>query len=153
MKYYRVIIVSTLFLLLTACHSTHRHDHGYHHQHDHGYRNGPPPHAPAHGYRHKHHGHDLVYDSRLGVYIVVGIPEHYYFDGHYYRYNQDHWYISKDLDRGWKSYREKDLPRKFAEGHKSRTKSHKGQNDNRKSDDDYPGKGKGKNNDKSYRRG
>ncbi len=30
-------------------------------------KNGPPPHAPAHGYRHKHHdGHQLEYDSKSG---------------------------------------------------------------------------------------
>ena len=31
------------------------------------YRHGPPPHAPAHGYRHKQHGVELVYDSGRGV--------------------------------------------------------------------------------------
>jgi len=34
-------------------------------------RPGPPPHAPAHGYRHKHRrGPELVYDGRLGVNTV-----------------------------------------------------------------------------------
>ncbi len=36
---------------------------GYHKQ-------GPPPHAPAHGYRHKHqHGHDMEYNSDAGAYV------------------------------------------------------------------------------------
>ena len=48
--------------------------------------NGPPPHAPAHGYRHKHqHGVELVYSSELGVYVVVGFPNHYFSEGHYFR--------------------------------------------------------------------
>ena len=34
---------------------------------------GPPPHAPAHGYRHKHpDGVELVYKSNIGGYAVVG---------------------------------------------------------------------------------
>ena len=32
---------------------------------------GPPPHASAHGYRHKHHdGRELEYDSKIEAYIV-----------------------------------------------------------------------------------
>ncbi len=34
-----------------------------------GHRGNPPPHAPAHGYRHYHpaDGMELVFDSELGV--------------------------------------------------------------------------------------
>ena len=47
---------------------------------------GPPPHAPAHGYRHKHeHGVELVFDSQLGVYVVVGWKDHFFSAGRYYR--------------------------------------------------------------------
>ena len=39
---------------------------------------GPPAHARAHGYRRKQvHGYDLVYDSSLGLYVVVGMSDCY----------------------------------------------------------------------------
>ena len=48
---------------------------------------GPPSHAPAHGYRHKHahHGVELVFDSAFGVYGVVGMSDHFFHAGHFYR--------------------------------------------------------------------
>lgn len=72
--------------------------------HDHGY--GPPPHAPAHGYRYKHHGHELVFDSGLGVYVVVGLPGVYFHDGAYYRFDHDHWYYSRELKDDWREYKD-----------------------------------------------
>ncbi len=41
---------------------------------------GPPSHAPAHGYRNKEHkqrykGIDLVFDTGLGVYVVVDMAD------------------------------------------------------------------------------
>ena len=89
-----------LFSLGCAVYPAHHHDHGY----------GPPPHAPAHGYRAKYHGHDLVYDSHLGVYVIVGLTDYYYRDGYYYRHSDDGWYYSKDLDRDWGRYDDRQLP-------------------------------------------
>jgi hypothetical protein len=70
-------------------------------------RQGPPPHAPAHGYRHKHPGPagsvDLVFDSGLGVYVVVGWPGYYWHQDHYYRFVEGAWMISTRLDAGWVS--------------------------------------------------
>ena len=71
---------------------------------------GPPPHAPAHGYRAKYQNHELVYDSRLGAYIVVGLPDYYFYDGHYYRHDHDSWYYSRYIDRDWHGYNERKLP-------------------------------------------
>jgi len=71
---------------------------------------GPPPHAPAHGYRHKHDNHDLVYDSGLGVYLVSGYPGYYFQDNSYYRHDNDGWYYSKQVDRDWQQYRQDRLP-------------------------------------------
>lgn len=75
---------------------------------------GPPPHAPAHGYRHKHHAQageiELVFDSGLGVYVVVGWPGHYYNDGHYYREADGVWHVSSRLDAGWAALSAKKLP-------------------------------------------
>ncbi|GAI19521.1 unnamed protein product, partial [marine sediment metagenome] len=62
------------------------------------HKHGPPPHAPAHGYRHKHQGVELVYDSGRGVYVVVDFPLHFYFKGHYYRYHEPHWEAGVHVD-------------------------------------------------------
>ena len=74
-----------------------------------GHGHGPPPWAPAHGYRHKHqraYQHlgttvDLVFDSGLGVYVVVGIPNSYYWDGFYLRLDAGHWVRAPYLDAHW----------------------------------------------------
>lgn len=65
---------------------------------------GPPPHAPANGYRYNYLGNDLVYDSSLGVYVVIGRPDVYYYSGLYYRHNHDRWYYSGNLDNKWRTY-------------------------------------------------
>jgi hypothetical protein len=70
---------------------------------------GPPPWAPAHGYRHKHQrayqsregSVDLVFDSGLGVYAVVGIPNSYYWDGMYLRISGGEWMRAPYLDAHW----------------------------------------------------
>jgi hypothetical protein len=74
-----------------------------------GSRHGPPPWAPAHGYRHKHqHAYqsrsqtvDLVFDSGLGVYVVVGLPYYYYWDGFYLRLDAGQWVHARHLDARW----------------------------------------------------
>lgn len=77
--------------------------------HDLGY--GPPPHAPAHGYRHKHkHGVELIFDAGLGVYIVVGYPNYYFYDDLYYHYHNGMWHASHILDGQWKVITNKKLP-------------------------------------------
>jgi hypothetical protein len=76
------------------------------HEHDHGHtsKGGPPPWAPAHGYRHKHHGPDLVFDAHVGVYVVVGHPHVYFHDGHYFRRVRSHWERCGDWKKGkWKA--------------------------------------------------
>lgn len=74
---------------------------------------GPPPHAPAHGYRHKHqeHGVELVYDSGLGVYVVVELPNHFYFEGRYYRHGESQWEIGVHVDGPWEVVVEDSLPK------------------------------------------
>jgi hypothetical protein len=64
--------------------------------------NGPPPHAPANGYRHKHqHGVELVYNAELGVYVVIGFPDHYFYEGHYFRRDGEDWEISMHIKGPW----------------------------------------------------
>ncbi len=79
--------------------------------HKHGRVQGPPPHAPAHGYRHKHQGVDLVYDSGHGVYVVVELPNHFYFKGQYYRQRETQWEIGVHVDGPWKVVVEESLPK------------------------------------------
>jgi hypothetical protein len=68
----------------------------------HDERGGPPPHAPAHGYRAKHHGHDLVFDHELGVYVVVGLTDVWFLDGSYFRISGDHWEVSVGSPDRWR---------------------------------------------------
>ncbi|MEN8212463.1 MAG: hypothetical protein ABFR31_12155, partial [Thermodesulfobacteriota bacterium] len=72
--------------------------HGYRHKH------GPPPHAPAHGYRHKHHdGYEIEYDSRAGAYIVLNVPETYFGNNLYIRLSTyGNWMVSSRLEGRWR---------------------------------------------------
>ncbi len=128
------IIFAGLFLL-SGCvmmgmggddHDDRYQDRSYH-------RQGPPPHAPAHGYRHKHgDGHDLEYDSEIGVYIVVRIPDTYYRDDLYIRMSSDgRWIVSARLDGGWRPADRDEVPYKLKE-HKGKNKHKK----NKKSHED-----------------
>ena len=65
---------------------------------------GPPSHAPAHGYRHKHHsGAEFRFDSHLGVYIVLGHTEVYFHDGVFVRTRSGIWQVSATLDGQWEA--------------------------------------------------
>ena len=66
-------------------------------------KHGPPPHAPAHGYRAKHQNCDLVYDSGLAVYTVVGHHGCYYRDSRYYKRSGNTWVISNSIKGPWRS--------------------------------------------------
>ncbi len=76
-----------------------------------GAGHGPPPHAPAHGYRHKQaNGLDLIYDSGVGLYIVSGWSNHYYKAGNYYRWHKGRWESGPKLKGPWKGASKKALP-------------------------------------------
>jgi len=63
---------------------------------------GPPSHAPAHGYRHKHQtGAEFRYDSHLGVYIVEGEADIYFHDGWFLRIHSGIWQVSATLGGRW----------------------------------------------------
>ena len=95
--------------------------------------NGPPAHAPAHGHRRKHvAGMELVFDSGRGVYVVVGLSDHYYHDGYFYRLRGGFWEMSLKPDGNWKAASHKSLP------HGLQVKAKANGNGNGK------GKGKGK---------
>ena len=95
-----VIIFFCACFIVTSC-SQHHHS-GVYSTSKKNKGNGPPPHAPAHGYRHKHqHGVELVYNSKLGVYVVIGFPNHYFYEGHYFRLGGEDWQISMHIEGPW----------------------------------------------------
>jgi hypothetical protein len=66
-------------------------------------KKGPPPHAPAHGYRHKHRdGVVLVFEASLGVYVVSGYKNLYYYKDRYYRHHNKKWQSSGHADGPWR---------------------------------------------------
>lgn len=113
------------------------------------YRTGPPPYAPAHGYRHHYHNHDMIYDSGIRAYIIVGMPDYYYDNGFYFRYSNIGWQISGSLNDGWKVTDERRVPKTLWN---TRAKKHYYDNDQRnksynfKSDKDQPHNGHQDNN-------
>ena len=100
-------------------------------------KSGPPAHAPAYGYHRKHvAGMELVYDSSLGLYVVVGMTDHYYHDGYFFRIHGGLWEMSKKPDIGWKVVSESSLPQGLRGKVKVKAKGNGNHNGNN-------GKGKG----------
>jgi hypothetical protein len=64
---------------------------------------GPPPHAPAHGYRRKFQqdGVTLELDTGRGVYVVVELEDVFFFEKRYYRCEDARWLASVRPDGGW----------------------------------------------------
>ena len=114
MKIQMTLLVLPITLLMGCVGSTavryDSHPHYYEHS-DVYYRSGPPPYAPAHGYRHHYHNHDMIYDSGIRAYIVVGLPDYYYDNGFYFRYSDRGWQISGSLDGRWELTDERRVPK------------------------------------------
>lgn len=88
---------------------------------------GPPPHAPAHGYRHKHkHGVELVFDGDLGVYIAVGFSDIFFHNDLYIRMHDGRWEVSALLKGPWRKAKTREVPYKLkkAKGKKHPGKGH-----------------------------
>ena len=89
-------------------------------------RGGPPPHAPAHGYRRKH-GKDnvvLTYDSGIAVYVVSGYRDCYFNDGVYFRLSRSTWEMSTRIEGPWKvAVVDRDLPDGLKKKYKSKYKT------------------------------
>lgn len=115
---------------------------------------GPPPHAPAYGYRKKFHGYDMDYDPGLGVYVMVGYPGYYYWNDQYWRLIDGHWHMSLAFGGPWnvvavervpvylyKKYPGKPYKKGYERGYSAgyRDGYHDGDHD-----DDHHGHGKGK---------
>lgn len=74
---------------------------------------GPPPHAPAHGYRHKHGKIVLVYDAGLDVYIIDGHAGYYYCRDRFYRARGGNWQASFDFSGPWRTVPDTHLPNRL----------------------------------------
>jgi hypothetical protein len=53
---------------------------------------------------------ELVYDSGRGVYVVVGLPGHYYCDGRFFRISGAQWEMSLNTTHGWEPVYEHSIP-------------------------------------------
>ena len=93
------------------------------------HKNGPPQHAPAHGYRHKHQdGVELEYDSGIDAYLVIEFPGTYYYHGLYSRFSpEEHWMVTENLNGPWRVSKEREIPLKLIKVY----------------EEDHPSKGKG----------
>ena len=92
-----------------------------------GKSHGPPPHAPAHGYRHRRHGDgvELVFDAGLDVYVVVGLPGHYWHADRYLRWTDSAWSVSYRIDGDWVAISSDRIPPGLAHSHARRHKKSK----------------------------
>jgi hypothetical protein len=89
--------------------------------------NGPPPHAPAHGHRHKqNHGPELIFDSGIGVYLVTGYPSTYYYEGLYLRLDGAIWQASIGLGGPWEPRPSQSVPPGLRDKGHVKTKKHPG---------------------------
>ncbi len=103
-----------------------------------------PPYTPAHGYVAVHHGAELVFDEGLGLYIVTGYPDYYYYSGYYYRvYDGRRYERCRTIDGSWKSIGYSRLPHGLAkkygvlrsEPRGREYKEHRGRREHREHDD------------------
>ncbi len=106
-KFVSAVVLVCMTFMLVSCGSF---SIGVGSGHKHKPKKGPPPHAPAHGYRQKHQGVELVYDSGRGVYVVIDLPSHYYFKGRYYRRGEIQWEAGVNIDGPWESVSGEALP-------------------------------------------
>ncbi|NNL65807.1 MAG: hypothetical protein HKP30_06170 [Myxococcales bacterium] len=105
----RILVVSMLVgSLAVGCtyrggHPSEPHRNPPDHAPAHGVRggHGPPAHAPAHGHRAKFQDRELAFDTSLGVYVVIGLPDVFWSDGWYHRRSGDRWQRSGSADGPW----------------------------------------------------
>ncbi len=119
-KFLSVVVLVCMLLMLVSCSSF---SIGMGSGRRHRAKHGPPPHAPAHGYRQKHQGVELVYDSGRGVYVVIDLPSHYYFKGLYYRRGEIQWEAGVNIDGPWEFVSEDAMPKGLRAKEKGKGKS------------------------------
>lgn len=90
----------------------------------HAPQQGPPAHAPAHGYRkkHRHDNVELVWDSGKGVYVVIAHEGHFFSKDVYYRIAGDHWEVSGGINGPWKVTNSGNVPPGLRKHHHGKSK-------------------------------
>ncbi|QJA06756.1 hypothetical protein FVE67_08120 [Thermosulfurimonas marina] len=87
---------------------------------------GPPPHAPAWGYRKKHpSGVELEFDRDLGVYVVIGRQGIYFWEGFFFKFEGDHWWMAASLEGPWEVAEPKRIPPGLLKKYKCKCKKWK----------------------------
>ena len=72
---------------------------------------GPPPLAPAHGWRRRHpDGVEIMYRSELGAYVVVGIDDAYYCDDVFYLWDSGRWLRAPHFTGPWLAVPASEVP-------------------------------------------
>ena len=99
--FWQMVVCGCAVILLASCNTVHVHS-TPNHRHRRKVVAGPPAHAKAYGHRMRHCGHELVYDSSYGVYVVVGRSDCYYHEGHFYRFYRNRWEISVRANSDWR---------------------------------------------------
>jgi hypothetical protein len=56
----------------------------------------------------------LRFDTDLGVYVVLGQPDHYWSSSRYFRWSGAHWEVSTELAGGWTVVVSGDIPHHLA---------------------------------------
>jgi hypothetical protein len=125
-----LIALAGATLLLSSC-SAGVHRHPPAHKQVTVVETGPPPHAPAHGYRHKHRGTVIVYEASLGVYVVRDRPDYYFYGEYFYRVRDGGWQASLTMSGPWKVVPDYRLPEKvrhhqYVKAHKHKKKHKRG---------------------------
>jgi hypothetical protein len=110
-----------------------------HRRYNRHHRNSPPPHAPAHGHRYRHnHGVDLVFDSGIGAYIVLGFDDLFFFNNNYMRFYDGSWHHADRHDGRWLRTKDRHVPQKLRKARKHNKKGffkevrHRYKNEHRK---------------------
>lgn len=84
--------------------------------------NGPRHYGPSHhgGYlTHTPHNHRVSFDATLGMYVVLGLMNTYWNNGHYYRLHDHGWQRSPDFRR-WSRLNHRHVPPRLYTRHPRR---------------------------------
>ncbi|MEE8379802.1 MAG: hypothetical protein V3R49_05460 [Gammaproteobacteria bacterium] len=89
-----------------------------HRRYNRQHRNSPPSHAPAHGYRQQHHDVDMIFDSGVGAYIVLGFDNLFFFNNNYMRFYDGYWHYSERHNGRWHRANDRHVPHKLRKARK-----------------------------------
>ena len=80
-------------------------------------KGAPPPHAAAHGLRHRQDAEPgepgaarIAFDSERGFHVVVGYPDHYWDAGRYFRLKRGEWRVADHVEGPWVRVEARDVP-------------------------------------------